>query len=220
MECFKTSKFNNNDRKFDSLVTNISTSYAILLFCIYAAFSYTELVKFPYLNHWLEINGFFIFLYFISILYLIYLLLFVLRGTSTTNNETQKIKVIENEEVSYVWNKSQVILISNFQPKKIIMYQLIANLLQSHCSLALRGGMLIFSLGTISYFTLSFIAFVGASKDLAEFTLKRLHPSIGINAILGIIFTILQTYVIVMFPRLNVHCHRFMNRYMILMLLL
>ena len=99
-----------------------------------------------------------------------------------------------------------------FIPKIIIIHQLIASLFQSHCSLALRGGMIIFSLGTISYFILSFIAFVGMSKDLEEFTLKRLHPSIGINAILGIIFTILQTYIIVMFPRLNVHCHRFMNR--------
>ena len=107
-----------------------------------------------------------------------------------------------------------------FIPKFILILQLILNLFQSHCSLALRGGMIIFSLGTISYFILSFIAFVGISKDLEEFTLKRLHPSIGINAILGIIFTILQTYVIVMFPRLNVHCHQFMNRYMFLRLFL
>ena len=102
MECVKTLKFNIKDRKFDGLLTNISTSYAILLFCIYTAFSYTELVKFPYLNHWLEINGFFIYLYLTSILYFTYLLLFVLRGTNKTNNENQKIKVIENEEVSYI----------------------------------------------------------------------------------------------------------------------
>ena len=105
-----------------------------------------------------------------------------------------------------------------FIPKFILILQLILNLFQSHCSLALRGGMIIFSLGTISYFILSFIAFVGIYKDLEEFTLKRLHPSIGINAILGIIFTILQTYVIVIFPRLNVHCHKFMNRYNFLVL--
>ena len=110
MKCVKISQMNNKDRKLDGLLTNISTSYAILLFCIYSAFSYTELVKFPYLNHWLEINGFFIYLYLISIFYFIYLLLFVLRGTNQTNNENQKIKVIENEEVSYISNKSKGIL--------------------------------------------------------------------------------------------------------------
>ena len=113
MKCVNISKINHKDRKLDGLLTNISTSYAILLFCIYAAFSYTELVKFPYLNHWLEINGFFIYLYLISILYFIYLLLFVLRGTNQTNNENQKIKVIENEEVSNFSNKSKGILISD-----------------------------------------------------------------------------------------------------------
>ena len=97
MDCLN---FNNIDRKWDGLLTNISTSYAILLFCIYAAFAYTELVKFPLFNHWLEIHGFLIYLYLLSILYLIYLLIFVLRGTNKSNNDNQKIKVVENEEVS------------------------------------------------------------------------------------------------------------------------
>ena len=92
-------KLNDMNRKWDGLLTNISTSYAILLFCIYAAFAYTELVKFPLFNHWLEIHGFLIYLHLLSILYLIYLLIFVLRGTNKSNNDNQKIKVVENEEV-------------------------------------------------------------------------------------------------------------------------
>ena len=85
-------------------------------------------------------------------------------------------------------------------------------LFQSHCSLALRVGIIVFGLGTVSYFILSLTAFVETSKDLKEFAVNCIHPTLGANDVLGIIFTILQTYVIVMFPRLNIHCHKILNR--------
>ena len=90
---------NGDKPKWDVIETTLSTMYGILLVSIYAAFQYTELVKFPSFYHWLEINGFFIYLYVISIIYFLYLLIFVLRGTNKNRNSDGPIKVVENEEV-------------------------------------------------------------------------------------------------------------------------
>ena len=106
MDCINTQPGSTNlDKpKWDVIETTLSTMYGILLVCIYAAFQYTELVKFPSFNHWLEINGFFIYLYVISIIYFLYLLAFVLRGTNKNRKSGNgprngPIKVVENEEV-------------------------------------------------------------------------------------------------------------------------
>ena len=103
MDCINTQPGSTNEdkQKWDVIKTTLSTMYGILLVCIYAAFQYTELVKFPSFNHWLEINGFFIYLYVISIIYFLYLLIFVLRGTNKNGNSDGPIKVVENEEVRY-----------------------------------------------------------------------------------------------------------------------
>ena len=103
MDCFNTQpdSANGEKPKWHVVETTLSTMYGILLVCIYAAFQYTELVKFPSFNHWLEINGFFIYLYVISIIYFLYLLIFVLRGTNKNGNSDGPIKVVENEEVRY-----------------------------------------------------------------------------------------------------------------------
>ena len=86
--------------KHDTIATTLSTMYSILLVSVYVGFSYTQLVKFPALNHWLEINGFFIYLYLVSIVYLLYLLLIVLKGTNKTTSLDKPLKVVENHEVS------------------------------------------------------------------------------------------------------------------------
>ena len=101
MDCINTQpdSTNGDKPKWDVIETTLSTMYGILLVSIYAAFQYTELVKFPSFNHWLEINGFFIYLYVISIIYCLYLLIFVLRGTNKNGNSDGPIKVVENEEV-------------------------------------------------------------------------------------------------------------------------
>ena len=105
MDCINTQpgSTNGDKPKWDVIETTLSTMYGILLVSIYAAFQYTELVKFPSFNHWLEINGFFIYLYVISIVYFLYLLIFVLRGTNKNGNSDGPIKVVENEEVGYNW---------------------------------------------------------------------------------------------------------------------
>ena len=106
MDCINTQPGSTNEdkQKWDVIKTTLSTMYGILLVCIYAAFQYTEIVKFPSFNHWLEINGFFIYLYVISIIYFLYLLIFVLRGTNKNRKSGNgprngPIKVVENEEV-------------------------------------------------------------------------------------------------------------------------
>jgi len=53
--------------------------YATLLVVIYVAFSFTELVRFPHNKDYLEIYGFFTFLYFTATLYLIYILTYVVK---------------------------------------------------------------------------------------------------------------------------------------------
>ena len=84
----------------DRTGSTLSSMYGILLVCIYIAFAYTELVRFPTLNSWLETHGFFIYLYLLSSAYLIYLLLFVLRGTNKTSETNMPLKVVENPKVS------------------------------------------------------------------------------------------------------------------------
>ena len=106
MDCINTQPGSTNlDKpKWDVIETTLSTMYGILLVSIYAAFQYTELVKFPSFYHWLEINGFFIYLYVISIIYFLYLLIFVLTGTNKNRKSgngprSGPTKVVENEEV-------------------------------------------------------------------------------------------------------------------------
>ena len=90
-----------NTNMSDSVVSTCCSMYGMLLVCIYASFVYTELVKFPTLNYWLEIHGFFIYMYLLSIAYLIYLLLFVLSGSNEQSHVNTRLKVTENLEVSY-----------------------------------------------------------------------------------------------------------------------
>ena len=182
--------------------------YGILLVCIYAAFQYTELVKFPSFNHWLEINGFFIYLYVISIIYFLYLLIFVLRGTNKNGNSDGPIKVVENEEVGYNW----MMLLRILQIKNIqhVNTQIIfVKFFQSHGSITLRVGITVFGIGTLIYFVLDFVKFLETSYLENS---PCFHPAFGVNSILGALFTGLQLYIILIYPRLNLHCHKLLNR--------
>ena len=119
MDCINTQpgSTNGDKPKWDVIETTLSTMYGILLVSIYAAFQYTELVKFPSFYHWLEINGFFIYLYVISIIYFLYLLIFVLRGTNKNRNSDGPIKVVENEEVRL--NCMMLLIIRSIEPYNI-----------------------------------------------------------------------------------------------------
>lgn len=63
-----------------TLGSTVSGIYATLLVCVYLAFSYTELVKFPELQNYLERNGFFIYLFLICDLYFIYVFVVISRA--------------------------------------------------------------------------------------------------------------------------------------------
>ena len=82
-----------------NIASALSTTYAAVLISIYVAFSFTELVTFPLMYRWLEIHGFFIYMYLMSIAYLLYLILYVLKGNDTHPNP----KVVENCEVRHIY---------------------------------------------------------------------------------------------------------------------
>ena len=84
----------------ENMVCTLINIYATLLVCIYIAFSFTELVTFPSMYRWLDIHGFFIYLYTFSNTYLIYLLCYVMKCGDRYNNKMIP-KVVENLEVGY-----------------------------------------------------------------------------------------------------------------------
>ena len=93
--------------------------------------------------------------------------------------------------------------------KIISQGQYLLNFFQSHGSLAVRVGIVIFGIGTLIYFVLDFIKFLETSYLEKS---PCFHPAFGVNSILGALFTSLQLYIIVIFPRLNLQCHEILNR--------
>ena len=81
-----------------NIAATISSSYAILLISIFIAFSFSGLVTFPLMYRWLDIHGFFVYLYFISCIYLLYLIIHVMK-MEKTSEEGKLPKVVENIEV-------------------------------------------------------------------------------------------------------------------------
>ena len=81
-----------------NIAATISSSYAILLICIFVAFSFSGLVTFPLMYRWLDIHGFFVYLYFISCIYLLYLIIHVMKMEKRSEEEKLP-KVVENIEV-------------------------------------------------------------------------------------------------------------------------
>ena len=78
-----------------NIVSALSSAYATILICTYIAFSFTELVTFPAMYRWLDIHGFFVYLYLCSNIYLLYLLSYVIQDrddSSTIKNP----KFVEN----------------------------------------------------------------------------------------------------------------------------
>lgn len=71
-----------------------ASMYATLLVVIYIAFSFTELVRFPANKDYLEIYGFFTFLYFVGTLYVTYILTYVVK-----NKENSAPRAVENVKV-------------------------------------------------------------------------------------------------------------------------
>ena len=65
------------DNSINILGSTFSGIYCTLLVCIYLAFSFTELVKYPDLQDYLERNGFFIYLLVLCNLYFVYIMIWV-----------------------------------------------------------------------------------------------------------------------------------------------
>lgn len=153
--------------------STLSGIYGTLLVCIYITFSFTELVKFPELNLYLEKQGFFIYLFVGSNAFFIYLLALIWRVQKSKTD--LKILLVQNSK--------------------------------SHGSVTVRFGAIIFGLGTFAYFFIELLDFVQHKHDSPCY-----FPTIGANVVLALIFVFLQTFVIFMYPRLNLHSHTFFNR--------
>ena len=83
-------------------------------------------------------------------------------------------------------------------------------MLQSHGSAAVRVGTVIFGCGALLYYVLEFLRFL----ETTEFKQGPcFHVSFGIGSILAIFFTMLQAYIIIVYPRINIRCHKLLNRY-------
>ena len=79
---------------------------------------------------------------------------------------------------------------------------------QSHGSLTIRFGALVFGAGALAYFTMEFISFLEIKTDSPCF-----RPVAGVNVVLAIVFVVLQTYLVFVYPRLNLAKHPFVDRY-------
>lgn len=171
----KQFKFNMRESSLANVWSGLSGLYAMFLVTLYLAFSFTELVTFPHLNDYLEINGFFIFLYVISDLFLIYVLLMTLKGKSKIGNSDGP-KVAENHK--------------------------------SHGSLTIRFGAIVFGIGALVYLVLEMISFFEISYYSPCY-----HSTLGINTAASILFVVLQTYLIFVYPRLNLCTITILDRF-------
>ena len=68
-----------NQNSMTQMGSTISGIYAMLLICIYVAFAFTELVKYPELDVYLERHGFFLYLFLACDLYFIYIFVSIIR---------------------------------------------------------------------------------------------------------------------------------------------
>jgi len=158
------------------LGSTMASVYATLLICLYVAFSFTELVRFPNNKDYLEIYGFFTYLYLVATSYLLYIVCYVVKGQKE-QAQVEALRYVEN-------------------PK-------------SHGSVTVRIGVLVFGVGALIYYLLELLRF-------AELLSKQgpcFHPAIGLNDVLALVFTSLQAYVIFTYPRLNIQCHKLLNRF-------
>ena len=79
--------------------STIPSMYATILVCIYIAFSYTEVVRFPVDYQWLDVHGFFIYLFFLGDIYLLYLCCYVLPIRKKSKEMNGVVKFVANDEV-------------------------------------------------------------------------------------------------------------------------
>ena len=162
----------------------LSSLYAVLLVFIYGAVSYMELsVCHIQSRHILETNGFYMYLYGISSIYLLYLICIVNVAKKTKNEITccsKRFRVFDGSE--------------------------------SHGKFPVRFIMVLFGLGTVGHFVLDPGLVRMFSHDIPDSCKGNTRkPQYVINIVLAITYTILQVIVVAMFPRLTIKCHRVLN---------
>ena len=77
---------------------------------------------------------------------------------------------------------------------------------QSHGSLPVRIGAVIFGLGSIIYFALEFITVI-------EFSAECFSAVEAASVVAVMVLVVLQTYLIFVFPRMNLRTSPFIDRY-------
>ena len=75
--------------------------------------------------------------------------------------------------------------------------------------MTVRLGALVFGIGSIVYYVIEMMKVVAISGHRTEKTWLVL----ALNDFLAIIFSVLQTVLVFFYPRLNVNCHRVINRF-------
>ena len=80
--------------------------------------------------------------------------------------------------------------------------------MQSHGSVTVRLGAVIFGLGCLVYYIIEMMKVIAieAHKEPTWLVL-------AVNDFLAIVFSVLQTCLVFWYPRLNVSCHRLLNRF-------
>ena len=190
MEWVEYVKENERLQKYQKLLEQhcnvLSSVYAVLLIFIYGALSYMEVsVCHIESRHILEINGFYVYLYGISSLYLLYLICIVNVAKKTMNEITccsKQFRVFDSTE--------------------------------SHGKFPVRFVMVLFGLGTVGHFVLDpglVRMFSNDIPDSCRYETRK--PQYVINIVLAVTYTIVQVIVVVMFPRLTIKCHRVLNSF-------
>jgi len=174
-----------------SLFITCSFLYAFLLIIICIAFLTSEVVTDNSPLHYYE--GFFSFLYLLSIFFLFYVFCYLLHESTCCRGDPEPATYFQGG-LDYGLNDAY----SHCQIK-LKKYKTSENE-QSHGSFFLRVGGLAFGLGTMVYIGLEFGSWFEIPWDSPCYQAVR-----GVNPVLQIIFTFSQMYFIFMNSRLNIH---------------
>eukprot|EP00090_Calanus_glacialis_P046669 TRINITY_DN9275_c0_g1_i2.p1 TRINITY_DN9275_c0_g1~~TRINITY_DN9275_c0_g1_i2.p1 ORF type:complete len:884 (-),score=100.29 TRINITY_DN9275_c0_g1_i2:461-2989(-) len=175
-----------------SLFITCSGLYAFLLIVICLAFLTSEVVTDNSPLHYYE--GFFSFLYLLSIFFLFYVFCYLLHESTCCRSDP--------EPATYFQGGMDYCGLNDGYPHcqiKLKKYKTSENE-QSHGSFFLRVGGLAFGLGTMVYIGLEFGSWFEIPWDSPCYQAVR-----GVNPVLQLIFTFSQMYFVFMNSRLNIH---------------
>lgn len=188
----------------------MSSVYAQLLVVICVVFYICEIVspKVPLLYF----QGFYLFLYSVSLIFLLYIYLYLLhfprRPPSTPNKSAGK-KVIILESLRKVDDKAPSVEAGNETPRTLRAKKpKVSENDKSHGSLFLRIGAIAFGLGTMVYNGLEFGSFFEIPSTSTCYSVI-----VGVNPVLQMVFTFVQMYFIFVNSRLNIHKCKVLARF-------